>query len=153
MCMSDCRARCAPDVNWVMLSWVGASCTAATCWLKWADITCSHRISTVLELLAASRFRLEPHWNRKSEWTFPADYYEKNAIFMFLLAPVAEWHFLQFLWVSVVSTGPWHHLCCCLTAPPSSTLLCAHGWYQLPRFLGRPQHYTKAMRLYKVFKW
>lgn len=87
MCMSDCRARCTPVVNWVMLSWVGVSCTAATCWLKWADITCSHRISTVFELLAASRFRLEPHWNGRSEWTFPADcytYVDKNVIFMFI---------------------------------------------------------------------
>ncbi len=65
MWISDCRARCTPVVNWVMLSWAGASCTAATCWLKWADITCSHRITTVLELLAASRFRLEPHWKWK----------------------------------------------------------------------------------------
>lgn len=59
--MSACRARCSPEVNIVMLSWVGVSCRAATCWLKWADITCSHRIRTVLELLAASRLKLEPH--------------------------------------------------------------------------------------------
>ena len=45
--------------------------------------------------------------------------------------PEAEWHFLLFQWVSVISTGPWHPLCCCLAAPPSSTLLCAHGRCQL----------------------
>lgn len=58
------------------------------------------------------------------------------------IVPVAERHFPLFLWVSVASTGPWYPLCCCLPAP-SSTMLCAHGWYQLPRFLGRQQHYTK----------
>lgn len=61
MCMSDSSARWDPVLNWLMLSWVGVSWTAASCWLKWADITCSHRMSTVLVLLAARRFRLEPH--------------------------------------------------------------------------------------------
>lgn len=85
MWISDCRVRLTPVVNWVMLSWVGESCTAAICWLKWADITCSLRITTVFELLAASRFRLEPHWNGGSSgFQFPEDYYTHIDIVMFM---------------------------------------------------------------------
>ncbi len=61
--------------------------------------------------------------------------------------PGAEWHFPLLLWVSAASTGPWCQFCCHLAEPPSSTSLCAHGWYQLPRFLERQQHYTKAVGL------
>ncbi|KAK0135147.1 hypothetical protein N1851_029035 [Merluccius polli] len=46
----------------LMLSWEGESCTAATCWLQWASITCSHRMSTDDTLAIAKRCRLEPHW-------------------------------------------------------------------------------------------
>lgn len=65
--------------------------------------------------------------------------------------PVAEWHFPLLQWGSVASTGPWCHLCYYLAAPPSSTLLCAHGWCQLQGFLRRQQCYTKAMRLFEVW--
>lgn len=57
--------------------------------------------------------------------------------------PVAEWHCPLFLWVSVASTGPWYPLCCYQPAP-SSKMLCAHGWCQLPRFLGRHIMQNKA---------
>lgn len=108
MCMSDCRGRCPPELNWVTLSCVGVSCTAATCWLKCADITCSHRISTVVELFAASRFRFEPHWNGRSEWTFPA-YYRIVQNFPFITmcknaGPHTTWSWRTFPSISV---GVW----------------------------------------------
>ena len=145
MCMSDWRARWSPGENWVMLSWVGVSCTAATCWLQWADMRCSQRIRTVFELLAASRFRLEPHWNE----TRNAKLHVNNFPYVILhflqmmvrVVPVTESHCPLFPWVSAVSIGHCYQLYCCL--PVSfSTLQCDHGWYQLPRLLQWPQNYA-----------
>lgn len=121
MCISDCKARCAPVANWVMLSWVGVSCTAATCWLKWADIKCSHRISTVFELLAASRFRLEPHCNRRSEWTFPEKYYTYTLLC---------WNYIFFYHIF----GP-DSTCSCVTFPCISVGVCSFHWALLSPLL------------------
>lgn len=77
---------------------------------------CSHRMSTVFELLAASRFRLEPHWNRTCRWVLPA----RTVFDAFTVhAHMLTFHFLFFTNFHSCST------CSCTTLPPISVGVCS----------------------------